>query len=316
MKKIINIIFINIILVTLLLFTAEIIVWGCENIRIKISGEAHSNKLPIPFHPGVKRINSVNLNEFKNSSNGWIRMPEGLNYKNPPIVIFGCSFAYGFNLKKEQTFSYKLSHLTKRPVYNRAVAGWGFQHMLNQVRQSGFYDDIPEPEYAIYVMISDHFRRMYVPTFMSASMLAEIYNLRYESINNHPVLKTPRNTFEKLIERPYLSQKLEHFYINNFLLRSTNRKEYFNFALEHLVESRNEMRKHWTKTKYAVILYQYFPYDEEFMQMLKNNSFIVISVPHDYKLNMRTPDLEQDNCHPKEKAWDILTPKIAETLKL
>lgn len=316
MKKTFLIIFTNIILFAIIIFSLEIIVWGCENLRIKFQKEIQYNKLPIPFHPGIKRIESINLEEFKDSKKTWTRKPEGLNYTKKPIVIFGCSYAYGLNLNKEQTFSYKLSHFTKRPVYNRAVSGWGFQHMLNQVKQNQFYIDIPEPEYVIYLMINDHFRRLYVPTFMSASLLDETYNLRYELKDGKLIIKKEKNALLEFIHRLYITQKIEHFYINNILLKSDNYEQYFSFALQHLVESKNEMKKHWKNTKYVVILYQTFPHDNLFIEQLKKNGFIVISLKYDYNLNLHTPEYMSQDYHPKEQAWDLLTKKISESLNI
>ena len=316
MKKTFLIIFTNIILFAIIIFSLEIIVWGCENLRIKFQKEIQYNKLPIPFHPGIKRIESINLEEFKDSKKTWTRKPEGLNYTKKPIVIFGCSYAYGLNLNKEQTFSYKLSHFTKRPVYNRAVSGWGFQHMLNQVKQNQFYIDIPEPEYVIYLMINDHFRRLYVPTFMSASLLDETYNLRYELKDGKLIIKKEKNALLEFIHRLYITQKIEHFYINNILLKSDNYEQYFSFALQHSVESKNEMKKHWKNTKYVVILYQTFPHDNLFIEQLKKNGFIVISLKYDYNLNLHTPEYMSQDYHPKEQAWDLLTKKISESLNI
>lgn len=47
-----------------------------------------------------------------------------------PVVIFGCSFAYGEYLKDNQTFGYKLSKQTGRTVYNFAYSGWGPAHPI------------------------------------------------------------------------------------------------------------------------------------------------------------------------------------------
>ena len=316
MKKIFLIILTNIILFFIIVLFLELIVWGCENLRIKFQKEVTYKKLPIPFHPGIKKIINISLKEFKDSTTTWTRKPEGLTYTKKPIVIFGCSYAYGLGLDNEQTFSYKLSHLTNRPVYSRAVAGWGFQHMLNQVRQDKFYVDVPEPEYAIYVMMNDHFRRLYIPTFMSINLLYEDYYLRYEIKDGKLIIKKEKNAFFEFIQRLYITQKIEHFYINNILLKPNNYNQYFPFAVKHLVESKKEMEKHWNKTKYVIVLYQTFPHDDLFIKKLKENDFIVISLKYDYNLNLDLPQYTNPDYHPNDKAWDLLTTKIVKTLDL
>ncbi len=317
MKKITGIVFFNIILSVFLILSVEIIIWGCENLRVKYTNEIPVNKWPLPFHPGIKRTRVINIDWFNNVDFFWTRKPEGLYYTKKPVVVFGCSYAFGFTLKNEQTFSYKLSHLTRRPVYNRAMAGWGIQHMLNQVRQSGFYKDVPEPEYVIFVMINDHFRRLYAPTFMSANLVTEDFNLRYENKNGELVLKQEKNKFFENVHRSYFLQKIEHFYINNILLEKNNHKKYFDFAAKHFIASKSAMQKHWKNAKYVIILYQAFWYDEIFIKQLKDNGFIVISLPNDYGLlNLRTPEYQLPNYHPTEKAWNLITPKIIGTLNL
>lgn len=316
MKKLSALIIANLLIFLTLIFAAELFVWGCENIRIKIHKESHFAQLPIPFHKGIVKNVLVNLENFKNPKSEYTRHLEGTNYTKKPIVIFGCSFAYGFELKNEQTFSYKLSHLTKRPVYNRAFPGWGIQHMLNQVRQTAFYNDVPEPEYAIFIMIKDHFRRLYTPSFMSAHLLGGIFNLRYEYKNNELEEKYPKGRLQEIFQSSYIVQKAEQFYINNILLNERNCENYLTFAIEHFIESKQAMQKHWKNTKYVVILYQGFKNDELFKQILEDNGFIVISVPNDYYINTRDEKYESDTFHPKEEAWNILTPKIAETLNL
>ncbi len=317
MKRVLGVLFSNLFLFLFFIFAIEVIIWGCENARIKIQKIGYIGKLPSPFHPGIRYFQLVDFNMFHNDKAGWARKPVGLNYKKGSVVVFGGSYAFGFNLNSEQTFSYKLSHLSKRPVYNRACSGWGIQHMLNQVRQSDFYNDVPEPEYVIYIMINDHFRRLYVSTFMPSEMLLEYQNLRYAYKNGELVQKKINNKFLEFIHKLYLFQKIEHFYINNIILRKNNYKEYFDFALEHFIESRNEMQKHWNNTKYVVLLYNYFPNDELFIKQLKENGFTVVSLCHDYSLpNLSNPEYRQSNFHPTEKAWDLITPQIIGTLNL
>ena len=70
-------------------------------------------------------IDDVFLNKKIDYINVTPRKPDNENFKNPPILLFGCSFAYGEYLAQNQTFSYKLSKLLNSPVYNRAIPGFG-----------------------------------------------------------------------------------------------------------------------------------------------------------------------------------------------
>ena len=130
------------------------------------------------------------------------------------------------------------------------------------------------------------------------------------------VIKRDKNTVIELIHRLYIVQKIEHFYINNFLLREENYNKYFSFATEHFIESKKEMERHWNNTKYVIVLYQSFQYDDLFIEKLKENNFMVISLKYDYNLNLFTSQYLYPDYHPKEEAWDLLTAKIAKSLNL
>ncbi len=88
--------------------------------------------------------------------------------KMDSIIIFGCSYAYGYVFPNEQTISYVMSKYSKRPIYNRAINGWGIQHVIYQLRDENFYKEIKtRPKYIFYVLMgnSGHFRRLYYTCF-------------------------------------------------------------------------------------------------------------------------------------------------------
>ena len=316
MKKILGIIVINILLICLSLFIIEGIIWTCENLRMKIYHEKYNGQWPLPFHPGVKQF-TLNLDYFPNPEKDWGRNPVGLNYKNKPIVLFGDSFAYGFELKNEQTFYYKLSEATKRPVYVRAVPGWGIQHMLYQTRLDKFYEQVPEPEYAIFLMIHDHFRRLYTINFLSGHLLNEDRNLRYKLKDGKLVQITDSNILLRPIKKLYLTNKIHQMYLNNVILNPKNYDKYSEFAIEHFVESKNELQKHWKNTKYIVLLYQHINYEEDFMQKLRDKGFDVIPIFSLTDVNLSDKEYNiEEGYHPNEKAWDLLTPLIIKKLNL
>ncbi|MCD7780226.1 MAG: hypothetical protein LUH05_06090 [Candidatus Gastranaerophilales bacterium] len=311
-----HIIICNLAAIAFVFFVVEIILWICENYRMKKNNEVISGSLwPLSFHPGIKFFN-LDCDNFPNPDNNYGRLPMGLNYTKPAIVLFGCSFAYGFKLKEEQTFPYKIANLSKRPVYVRAVPGWGIQHMLYQVQQDEFYNIVPEPEYAVYIMMCDHFRRLYVPTFNSMELLNEDFNLTYHLDDNKLIRNKTSNPIILFIKRLYLVQKITHFYINNVILKERNYDKYSAFAIEHFIESKQAMEKHWKNTKYVVLLYDYLYNEEKFKKSLEKNGFIVINVSELVNQNMYSPEYRLKDYHPNEKAWNLITPAVVKELNL
>lgn len=262
---------------------------------------------------------SLTFDEYYGNGNAQeefkFRRPVGLKYKNSPVVIFGCSYAWGARLYEKQTFHYKLSELMKRPVYNRAISGWGVQHMLYQLKSDDFYADVPKPEYVVYVYISHHIKRMYKYAFNECC-----YYLKYDQ------------RFGKLVEEkklqniPYL-----RIYQNVILpclaeLSERNNKKSFNLFEKHLFECKKEIDEHWGKNAVKFIILDYEGEDwfntspnllnEKNVQKLAKDGITVVKTSQltDVVLG-KDYWLDEKDCHPNEKAWNLITPLFVEYLK-
>lgn len=249
---------------------------------------------------------------------GEFRRPEGLNYTKKPIIIFGCSFALGDRLKTSQTFSYKLSHYTKRPVYNRSACSWSMQHMLYQLRRKDFYKEVKEPEYIVYVFIAPHIERMYSYTTVFP------YNnnicLRYENRNGGLEQVNPRFNF---------IYRLNIFY--NLLMKKTydkaknpaNFDKNFNFMEQYFLESKKEAGKHWHNTKFVILKYNDRTscddpyYKSKRWKELEKEGFIVVDSKDLVGKTFREREyFADDNFHPSEKVWNLVVPEFTERFKL
>ena len=133
----------------------------------------------------------------------------GHTNKKPPILLFGCSFAYGTFLKNNQTFSYKLSKLTKRNVYNMALEACGIQYMYYFLSDENFYNDFSSnpPQYVIYLYIPSHLQRLtsnIFPNSLSLNGKLLLYNLKDNSLK---IEKTPSVLFKSfLIKKIYIGK--------------------------------------------------------------------------------------------------------------
>lgn len=322
MKKFFKILSINILILIIGCFVLDFVIWGFENYSMYKNKEKYIGVWPIPYHPGVKIFN-VDFKYFPNPDENWGRMPEGLNYKKKPIALFGCSYVYGYNLQNEQTFSYKLSHKAKRPVYNRAVMGWGIQHMLYQANDPLLYKQVPEPEYVIFVSMFDHLRRLYARNFSSGHLLNEERYLRYKEVDGQLIQKTGvkvnsiPSVFKELMDRSYITSKMYDIYENNFLIKEANYENYSEFLIKHFVQSKEKMQEYWKNTKFVILLYNKMYNEDDLKNRLEKNGFIVIDLQDLTQTDLTTDEFKLKNDpHPNEKAWDLITPKIIEELKL
>ena len=286
-----------------------------------------------PFIFSVSKLNHTSMKEnYENLKNDYYelgndqevflyRRPVGLNYNYPPIILFGGSFAWGARLHEYQTFHYLLSELTKRPVYNRAISGWGTQHMLYQLKQEDFYSSLPAPKYVIYLYISDHISRLYKYNFIFNS--GRKYSYNYLKYNNF---------FGKLYEEKRIQiipfSRIYNHYILRFLaqIQERNTQKSFDLLEKHLIECKKEIDKHWgeNNTQFIVLDYEgqgfnVFPevLNNKNIQKLKNEDNIIViktSDLTDIKLD-ENYILDKNDSHPNAKAWELITPLFAEKLQ-
>ena len=315
MKRILLIILTNIILFFIIIFSVEVIIWGCENIRIKIHKEQYLGRFPISFHPGVTEFNHIKLDDFKAPVKNWIREPEGLNYKKSPIVIFGCSFAYGLNLTNEQTFSYKLSHLTKRPVYNRAVPGRGIQLMYWQSTLSEFYKSVPSSDTVIYILFHDHYRRLYI-NFID---LFDLHLTGHFNKDGNSLVLDGDNYLKNILISSYTYKKLHSKYVNWYINNPKHKEEITDLVCLYFVKTRNNLERKWKrKINFYIIYYNDHEilYKDVLFKKLRNYGFKIIETDKLSNIDLNSEEnRNKENSHPTENVWNILTPLIAKELK-
>lgn len=245
------------------------------------------------------------------------RKPDGIdkNYKKPPIVLFGCSFTYGYKLNDDQTISHFLSEMSKRPVYNRGHNSWGLPHLVYQLSREDFYQNVPEPEYLIYVFSKHSIQMFYDYVFQ---LWDTNICLRYKEKNGKLIrVENP----PKFIQGSYL---LKIFYRklaeNSYNCKFSDKDE--NLAVLHFVTAKNEAQKHWKNTKYVVLFLDKITETEGFQDKLqsdlKKEGFVVLNaedltgfsdIPKKYRV-------QPDDPHPGEKYWQHLVPALIKKLNL
>ena len=315
--KIFSIIFINIFVFLLLFFISDVIIYNLHKHFFEKDNVYQQTKFG--YYYKLPKY-TANLKDFFNGNVLFFmgREPDGLEYKNKtPIVVFGCSFAYGAHLKFNQTFSYKLAHQLKRPVYNRAISGGGFQHMYFQVVDYGnkdFFNDIPDVDTIIYIMINDHYRRLMLNYF---NVLSPWLLMTYSYKNSK--FKMNNNKFINLINSSYTLKYLNRIYANKQIENPKNADKNTDIVMKYFELTKNKLEEHYKKPiKFYVILYKTWdtPLNEILTKKLTKKGFIVLSVNKLTDINLNSPKyFMEDNIHPTEEVWDILTPLIAQKIK-
>lgn len=319
MKKLI----INIVVIFLILLGGEYYLYKKNNDILPFIALVKS---PLAAGPFSERYDIIKRNGFYEYSNAQsddkFRRPVYGNKDLKPIVLFGCSFAWGARLYESQTFHYKLSKLLNQTVYNRAISGWGVQHMLYQLRNEELYKEIEPPEYIIYLYISNHIKRMYKYAYLSgdSSRVGDYNFLKYNKV------------FDKLVEEhrvwhiPYSRLWNEVILYSIAKAKENNHKYTFKLLEKHLLESKKEAERQWGKGIKFVIFDYESGFDnfnsnkgilnKENVAKLEADGFIVIQSSQ--LTNETLGDkycLDENDQHPNEAAWNLLTPLFVKTLK-
>lgn len=255
-----------------------------------------------------------------------IRPVAGEKYRKRPVIIFGCSHAYGMDLDDDQTISYKLAHFTKRPVYNKAFLGWGVQHMLYWLQYNQeIYQEIKNPEYIIYVYCPGQIERLY--KYQGWPHDSGKY-LRYKlDKNNH--LKLINVNDYPLYWRLF-SVKYIQYYLQN--IQSQKTQENIELLKAILKETSNIIKAKYPNTRMVILLYpgdkvcyskNDYPYDNNYYfdkktrQEIKDLGFEIIN--SDDFLNGHSSCEPKYKCainHPSEAFWDEIIPKLVKKLDM
>lgn len=310
--KISKLIILNVLIFLLLLFLSDLIVFSIfvKPIQNKQNPTKFTYNLKNPY------IHFIYLKDYFNGKNNtWYgRKPDGLEYKDKtPVILFGGSFAYGQYLNYNQTFSYKLSQLLKRPVYNRGIPAGGFQHMYYQTLSEQFYKDVPPSDTVFFVLIDDHYKRM----LKSSINIADDYlYLQYSYKNNKLIMHNYNNPLFNFLKSCYTFRLFYYPYVDAMVNNSRNEDKITDMALAYFVNSRNELEKRFNKKiNFVVIFYTSWSYRKTLESKLRLNNFKVIDTREITNEDLRSSKyFMQDSLHPSQEAWDLLTPLIVEEL--
>ena len=321
--KIVSILTINFGLIVFALIVSDFLTYKWDS-RTYYKFHPHTSKIP-PFKYYLKNpvIPYTQLDDYFNGKDNIFngRLPVGTEYKSNPILYFGDSYIHGQYLEPNQNFGYKLSHSLKRPVYNRAIPGSGFQHMYYQVSDENaksFYEQVPPTDTIFYIMIHDHYLRMSI--FSDFDALGGNMHLRYTIKDDELVKDDYNNPFLNFLKSSHTirNYNLKYLEYNMHIPQSADKMT--DSALKYFIETRNILEKKWNKKiNFNVIFYDNFKISHQniLREKLKANGFKTLAVSDLTNEDLNSEKyLMQDNLHPTEAAWDLLTPLIVEKLEL
>ena len=302
MKKFIKLVFINLCLLTIFVAIINCIFLFKEN---KIN-QKYPFRMYIPYEKYIYYL-------FRDKK--YIRTPEGLNFNKKPIILYGCSFVYGYQLDNNETFSKKLSEQSKRPIHNYAISSSGIQNILFLMERKNHFQEFEEPEYIIYTFIDDHIRRLYQP----CNTFDSVEHIKYKETNNELVRD---NSILKFLHLLFIYNKIKKHYFYNFIFEQKKDKN-FDIIKKHLIQAKKYANKNYPNTKFVILLYpsgnenekSWYTFTSRWKE-LEQEDFIIYNLNDLTKENLQKNEYKiADKAHPNGKAWDIIVPALIKELK-
>lgn len=310
MKKII---FTNILILFFVFLFSELFIWN------KLFRNNNS------FFPNYSYRDNFKLSKLN-------RAPVGIDYKKTPILLLGCSYAYGHGLTNDENFASQLSQETKRPVYNWAYIGDGPINNILKLRES-YNKTLLEkgsPEYVIYTYMFDQTLRMsyYQRSLMYFTRL--LYYARKENL-------IPKQRFIPFFDRFYTVQYFRDKLWNNYLFnhqKFDNTDIFFDYLKFIFITMKKETKKLFPNSKFVILLYYenmddiYGPHKNFYEQIyntkrwkeLENEGIIVINTKDLTGITLSGKYMQKNDFtyhpHPSKEAWKIIVPKLTEKLAL
>ena len=320
MKKVLSIIIINIIFFSLFFCLIEFLSFK-QSVNIFQNQFHYFDRESYFSYKSLLPNYLKDMKNFFNGEPGFGRLPDGIQYKDKPsIVVFGCSFASGYKLNYNQTFSYKLSNLLKRTVYNRAFETWGPQHMYYQTQTDYFYNQTPNADTYIYIIIDEHLQREQLERYF---ITFKYVYLHYNIKNDKFIIDNYRSKISNLFRALYTRRLFNRYIASKYKNNEKKELKRVNDILYRYIKASKENieKKLGKKVNFVVIYFEkndwVIPGKDFLTENLEKDGIQVFSIKElQTNVNLDNPTYRMNDGHPTEAVWDILTPLIAKKINL
>lgn len=303
-KKYLKIFIVNFIIIAFIILAVEFI------LVYALFKEQNWKNTPFKYHL-VNQVKAYFSDKYFDINKELRKTSYPENYSGkPPLAVMGCSFAYGLNLKDNQTFSAQLSQYTGRIVYNLGIVGTSPREILYILENDDIRNTLikEEPEYIIYPYISHHLKRLYT-------------DIRFYA--NSPYYRLKDGKLQYYNKNKFITSSMIYRRILEYKQKKISDDEAFALFCVYLKQINEEIKKHYKNTKFVVLVYE-----DNFEDILINpnhnwspviqNGIIVINVPEITHTNLYNPEylVSETDIHPNSRAWATVVPAISTELNL
>lgn len=262
---------------------------------------------------------------YKHSTKRELRPIQNPQSKEQPILIFGCSYAYGYIFDNTETISYILSKYSNRPIINRSINGWGIQHMLYQLKEDkSFTSSVKTPKYIFYVLMDNgmHFYRLFHTNF--PNILDNQYYFTYKLKNNEFERRKPfLNLYYNFAITRHIYNKMVVKYVEKSL--AINDPQLYDLIVSYFLTINNTIKnltwgneKNLTDETPQFIILTFEGNNEQYWKpQLEQHGIKVINIAELIGIdNLSQPEkgffMPEKAAHPNGKLWKEVVPKLKE----
>ncbi len=247
---------------------------------------------------------------------------ENKNSKEQPILIFGCSGAYGYNFDDKETISHIMSKYSNRPIINRSALSFCVQHILFQLENIDMlqYEDVSgegvykNPKYVFYLLMGGD--RQFSQINYPLSGDCNEYYLLYEVKNGKLVRKEPilgmyfkSNIVDYVLEKYTYNKARKQF--------DNDDKKLFNLFILYMKTINELIKENFGKdTKFIILTFEGTK-KELWQKQLEEEGIEIVDIAE----TIGEKDLMNEkhqffkppvSPHPTDKLWKALMPKLKE----
>ena len=308
--KFLKILSVNILIIIVLLFFAEMyfVVEKYNEYRIFTPADKFEK---MSFFEHSKSILRLFISRFRYSTGSFYKADRfreiyGSEYKNKPgIILLGCSYTYGVNINSNETFSAVLSDTIKRTVDNLGLPGEGIRGILNIISSdrvlNQFNIDKNNIQYVIYLYMYDHQRRLYI-NLHAGEPLYKIQNGTLVKRNINRFLLNSYITF-RFRENAYIHSDVNYNWkLFCMYLRAIEQEIHKNF------------RNGDKETKFVVLVYVPSNGNEDW-SLLENDNIEIVEANDLVEFDVASDEYKSfDGAHPNALLWQLLVPALVDKL--
>lgn len=293
-------VFVSVFLVIILLFVADFVFFGLEKAKFTKKYESYKFFNPSEISHFVKDVPHSVAKTDKNRS--------FIKNSDKSILLLGCSYAFGSNLDANQSFSYYLSNLTGRTVYNLAVEGGGIQQALYLTEDKDFANKYKNVDLIIYTFISDHIKRN--NRYLNSSVFSPSCNFRmvkrsdeYVKANEWYAFPAKFFLFRYFLDGVAAIKNSDKYYQKNC--------DSFSDMLNH---TKRNLKKMYPDSKFVFLFFQM----DKSVDLTKNfdKDIYVLSTDDFEEIDLHRPEYRHGNdWHPTEKVWQDFVPILKNKLE-